>query len=275
MSDPSIFDSNSGSTTPNTPAGSSTPAAPQGNDVLATLLGSIKNETGEPKYKTVEDGLKALNHSQTFITQLQSELQAARAEAAKLKVEADRVAEIERSVQELMNGKSQPAGATTPPTVDAASIAAMVEQHLSASQLKAKRDSNLSTVVTALQEKFGSEAPKKFYDKAQELGFSNAEINDLAAKSPSAVLQLFGFNVNQKQPNAAPNTSTVNTTNFEGNPSSFIGANKKSALIGATTRELMEENANARKMVDELHAQGKSVHDLTDPKVYFATFKRG
>lgn len=276
MRDHSIFNDNS-----NQPdqtgnqGGNSTPPNSQPNDAT-TLLMSIKNENGEPKYKTVEEGLKALQHSQTFIEQLKREKATADAEAASLREKADKITELERTVQELIKGNTnQSPGATTPQTIDEASIAALVERTLTENQKKAVREQNLSNVVRTLEEKFGTEASEKFYSKAQELGLSKAEMNELAAKSPIAVVQLFGLNVNQKQSQAAPTTSSFNTSVLDVSKNTDIKANPKSTLVGATTHEIMEESRAAKRMVDELHAQGKSVHDLTDPKVYFATFRRG
>lgn len=276
MSDHSIFNDNSSQDDQaGNPGGTSTPTSSQATDA-ATLLSSIKNESGEPKYKTVEEGLKALQHSQSFIEQLKREKAEADAKLTTLQKEADKIAELERTVQELIKGNgNQSPGATTPQTIDEASIAAVVERHLTATQQKALRDQNVSTVVKTLQEKFGKDASEKFYSKAQELGMTKAEMNELAAKSPVAVIQLFGLNVNPGRNTSAPNTSSFNSSVLDSNKDTQIKANPKSTLVGATTHEIMEESRAAKAMVEELHAQGKSVHDLTNPKVYFATFRRG
>lgn len=275
MSDNSIFpNQNPDGHQPSSQPGNSNTPPPQNND-LVTMLASIKNEAGEQKYKTVEDAIKALSHSQQFIEQLKQETAQARADAERARAEANKIAEMEKAVQELLQGSKQPPAQATPPNViDEASIANIVQKTLTESQQKAVREQNLSQVVKKLQEKFGASVENEFYGKAQELGFSKAEINDLAAKSPAAVFRIFGINDGGKQPSAAPNQSSVNTTGFQPNQDSQIRVNGKSTLSGATTQEVMDEQRNARKMVDELHAQGKSVHDLTDPKVYFQIFKR-
>lgn len=275
MSDNSIFpNQNSGVDQTPTQSGNSNTQPPQDN-ALTTMLASIRNEAGEQKYKTVEDAIKALGHSQAFIEQLKQEAATARAEAERAKAEASKIAEMEKAVQELLQGSKQPPAQATPPNViDEASIANIVQKTLTETQQKTVREQNLSQVVKKLQEKFGATVEDEFYGKAQELGFSKAEINDLAAKSPAAVFRIFGINDGGKQPTAAPNQSSVNTTGFQPNQNSYVRANSKSTLSGATTQEVMDEQRASRQMVDELHAQGKSVHDLTDPKVYFQVFKR-
>lgn len=275
MSDNSIFQNQNpgGDQTPPQPGTSNT--QPSQSAELVTMLASIKNENGEQKYKTVEDAIKALSHSQAFIEQLKQETATARAEAERAKAEASKIAEMEKAVQELLQGSKQSQAPATPTqTIDEASIANIVQKTLTETQQKTIREQNLSQVVKKLQEKFGTTVETEFYGKAQELGFSKAEINDLAAKSPAAVFRIFGITDGGKQTTASPNQSTVNTTNFNQNSDSFVRANTKSTLSGATTQEVMDEQKASRQMVDELHAQGKSVHDLTDPKVYFQTFKR-
>lgn len=275
MSDQNIFGENqsSSATQPN----SQTPNSNGGNvqpNQLETLLASIKNERGEQKYKTLDDALVALQHSQTFIPSLKAENEAVKAEAERLRKEAERITELENLVKTL--AQNQPTnGNTNPQVVDEEKIATIVQNTLTRVSQDNVRKENVSTVISTLQQKFGTEAEKVFYGKAEELGFSKADINELAAKSPKAVFNLFGISTDGvSKPNAAPNNTSVNTAGFQPNSSSFISANSKPTLVGASTQELMEENLNARKLVDELHASGKSISDLTDPKVYFKTFRK-
>lgn len=273
MSDNSIFETTNGSDQNPNNSGASNTAGVQPNNDITTILSEIKNEQGEPKYKNVQEALNALKHSQSFIPTLKQELEQSRAEAARLKAESEKMAELERTVAALTQGqqKTEP---TSPGKVDEETIASIVQKSLNEARLKALRDENLSTVVKTMQEKFGAEAGDKFYGEAQKLGFSKAEINDLAAKNPAAVLQLLGVNQAQGNSKTTPNTSTINTNGMGNQSDSFVRANVKSVMIGATSQEMIDETRNARKLVDELHSQGKSVYDLTDPKVYFQQFKR-
>lgn len=275
MSDSSIFgnQNNGGADQPPANQGGVSNTPPQNTPNYADLLMGIKNEDGQPKYRTVEDALKALQHSQSFIDQLKNESATARAEAEAARAEAARVAEIERSVQKLIEGQNQPPVSTTPQAVDENAIAALVQRTLAETQQKTTREQNLSTVVKKLQERFGAEADVKFYSKAQELGFTKAEINDLAAKSPAAVFQLIGITETGK-PQASPFQSSFNTSGFSNTGDTYVKANTKSVLLGATSQEVADEASASRKMVDELHAQGKSIQDLTNPRVYFQHFKR-
>jgi hypothetical protein len=46
----------------------------QPNNDFADLLNQIKNERGEPKYKTIEDALKGLQHAHQYIPNIKTEL---------------------------------------------------------------------------------------------------------------------------------------------------------------------------------------------------------
>ena len=239
---------------------------------LATMLTEIKNERGEPKYKTLQDALNALKHAQEYIPQLTQKLTEKDAEVNALKGNLTKMEELERSIQALTQKSSETP--TSGPAITEEVIAELVTKTLTKTQQEAVARQNLSEVVNTMQQKFGTEAEKIYNAKAAELGMSVQEFNVLAAKTPKAVLNLIGVTSGSTvQTTTAPNTSSINTGGFTPKPNSLVGKNTKSALVGATTQELNAESANARQMVEELHNQGKTVHDLTDPKVYFKMFQ--
>jgi hypothetical protein len=278
MSDPtqSIFGSqNDQQVTPanqNQGQGSNPPAS-QNADAVANLLGSIKNEKGEPKYKSLEDALVALQHSQSYIPQLTAKLSEREQELLNARKEADKIAELERTVLALTSpDKAQPAGSPVPPMSEE-DIAAIVSKTLNTNQEAVLRQQNLSTVVTSMQSVFGAKAEEVFNSKAKELGMSVQEFNALAARTPKAVMDLIGIKQATNQGSSYVQSS-INTGGLAPNQQSFISKNTVPTLIGATSQDLMREAKAARDMVSELHAQGRSVHDLTDPKVYMATFNK-
>lgn len=269
----SIFNSQDGSSvTPNTPnngQGSNLPGS-QNADLVTTLLGSIKNEKGEQKYKSLEDALVALQHSQTYIPQLTAKLTEREQELANAKKEADKIAELERSLQALTQMNSGGSDTQSQPNLSEESIAAIVSKTLTRTQQESLQQQNLQTVITSMKTVYGDKAEEVFYGKAKDLGMTVQEFNALAAKTPKAVLDLIG--VKSAPAGSGLPQSSVNSGGFTPNQQSFIGRNKVPTLIGATSQDLMSEAKAARDMVAELHAQGKSVHDLTDPKVYMKMF---
>lgn len=271
--DTSIFNQGQPQATPaNQNTNGGVPPA-QNNDDLSTLLGAIRNERGEQKYRTVQDALNALKHSQEYIpelsqklTQQEQELKAAREAAAK-------VAELERVVQALTQDKTQP---DTPSqqglTED--QVAELVTRTLSKRQQEELAKKNISSVAETVKQVFGEKAEEVFYSKAQEMGMSKEQFNTLAATTPKAVLKLLGIEDQQKVSSFSPTTTSVNSAGFEPNKQTYIGRNTKPTLVGATYDDLREENRNAKRMVEELHAQGKTVHDLTSYAEYVKYFKK-
>lgn len=240
---------------------------------FADLLGTIKNERGEPKYKDLNTALDALKHSQEFIPQLKSDKERVEKELEDARKEIERLKAVEDSVTRLTSGQS-PQTTQTSQGLDAEAVANLVTQTLQRRETESTQKANLSSVVNTLQQAFGQDAEKNFYSKANELGISVEEMNTLAAKSPKAVYDLFGLSSkNTSTSGKLPQTSpSINTAGYQPQKESFVGRNIKPVILGASTEELNQERANAATLVEELHSQGLSTYDLTDPKVYFKHF---
>lgn len=268
MSDQTIFGNED---KPVTPATSSVDAAQ-----FNTLLGMIVNEQGEQKYKSVEDALKGAAHAQAYISKLAQEKADLERKFQEASQHQSREAELERTLQELLaKGSHVEAPVTSVDAPKADDIASLVLKQLEARESASKAKANQSEVAAKLLEAFGAEAEKKYNDAAQELGLTVAEMNEMAAKSPKAVLKALGVGTTATKPhNVSPAGSVLNTGAFTPNQDSFVKRNTEGSRIGATTTDLKNEAARARQMVDEVHAQGKSIGDLADPKVYFSLFKK-
>lgn len=266
----SLFDQNSNQQA--TPA-TNTPQNPTTQDPVATMLQSIKNEKGEPKYKTLDDALKALQHSQAYIPTLSDEKRKLEQELEIARNQAAKVSELESTVAKLLNTQTQ--SSTNTAAVDPTVIEDLVNRSITKVKAQESAENNTNMVVKTVAAKFGDKAEEVFYGKAAELGMTKAEFNQLAAARPKAVLSLLGIqdtvvpNQNSRQ---STQGTAINTAGITPTQDTFIGRNKDPVIIGATTQQVREESTRARKMVDELHAQGKTVHDLTDPKVYFKYF---
>lgn len=270
----SIFGNSQAQATPanNQPAGGNGGTA-QNTDDLATLLGSIRNERGEPKYRTIQDALVALRHSQEYIPNLKNEKETLEQKLNEVLPKLNKVTELERTLTELTQKVNEPVVTTQPAGMTEEQVAALISTTLTKQQQAAIQQTNINTVSTSVKAKFGDKSEEVFYSKARELGLTNEEFNSLAAKTPKAVLKLLGIEdtvapVNSYQP------VRVNTDGFTPAQDSNIGRNKKPALIGATSQDLLEESARAKKMVDELAEQGLSINDLTNPKMYNKFFAR-
>ncbi len=275
MSDQNIFSNGVTPTGGTDNGGGATPPNGQSAQPFADLLGSIKNERGEPKYKDVQTALEALRHSQEYIPTLKQEKEANDAKLAALAAEVERLKNIEQTVAQLTQQQQPQQQQPAPVGVTEDVVATLVNQTLTQREQAAKKAANVNSVVTALTQKLGGEADKEFYKKAEELGMTAEQMNNLAAQSPTAVLKLFGLEGNKVQTSSSlPVQSSVNTAGLQPQQHSYIGRNETTANVGATTQELMAEAANSKQLVEELHKQGLSTYDLTDPKIYKKYFSK-
>ena len=272
MSD-NIFGNQEQTTAPNKQSETATTPNDQSGNSFADLLGTIKNERGEPKYRDLNTAIDALKHSQDFIPQLKSENETLKSELEQLRAEVQKLSAVKETVERLTSQRTEQQNTTTN-QFDESTVANLINRTLTQREAEAIQKANVSTVVKTIQEKFGADAEKVFYTKAQEMGMRPEQINKLASESPQAVFALLGLNVATSQQRVtSPTGSAVNTTGLQPQQSTFIGRNASGWQIGSTTSELRAESENAKKLVEELHSQGMSTYDLTDPKVYSKFFK--
>ena len=235
------------------------------------LLKGIVNEQGEQKYRSIEDALVGLRHAQEFIPKLKDEKRKEEEELQRLREEVAKLKALEDTVAELA---SQRASSPTSDGMTPDAVAALVQKTLQDTQIKQTQEQNLNSVVSVMRDKFGDKAETVFYEKAQEMGLTVTEINELAAKTPKAVLTMLGVSGDgaHKQPQFNPTKGTVNTTTLTPKPTTFLSTPTKSVMLGATTRDVLEASQDAKKMAEELHSQGLTIDYLTDPKNYFKHF---
>ena len=275
MSDPtSIFDDKNPASPDANKAPNSNGGDANQDTELSNLLLGIKNERGEPKYKNLKDALVALQNSQTYIPELKTSLTAKEQEIERLRAEANRIAELEETVRKLTdkpNTSSTPLSGTSPQEI-AELVKNTLNSTLTAREQQAVASQNIAATVASLKSQFGDKAEEMFNAKASELGMTVAEFNALTAKSPKIVLTALGITDVKQLQSFTPTTGNVNTSALKPTAETHIGRNKIPTLVGATTQDLQGESLRANKMVEELHNAGRSVHELTDPKLYFKHF---
>lgn len=274
MSD-NIFSNGEQTTAPKKEGEAATTPNVQNENSFADLLGTIKNERGEPKYRDLPTALDALKHSQEFIPQIRSENETLKAQLEELRSKVQELSAVKESVEKLTS--TQQKREDTPPVqFDEKTVAELVNRTLTQRESEAIQKANITKVVSTIQERFGADSEKVFYARAQEMGMRPEQINKLAAESPTAVFRLFGIDQQQQVAPAktgAPASNQVNTTGLQPQQTTYIGKNATGWKVGTTTSELRAESDNAKKLVEELHSQGLSTYDLTDPKVYYKYFK--
>lgn len=238
-----------------------------------TLLSEIRNERGEQKYRNVEDGLNALKHSQEYIYKTQTEKRQMEEELIALRERAARVEALEDTIAKLTQRTDD--SAQQKPQLDEESIAKMVDSRIHDRQVAQVNEANKRAVVAELTAKFGDKASEVFYSKAQQMGLTAKEVEELSARSPKAVLTMFGISSDaaHKQASTSPAKSQFNSEHFQSQPGSFIGSETERIPLGGGQHHLTRILDNSRKMVDELREQGMSVNDLTNPANYMRYIK--
>lgn len=177
-----------------------TPAIPDTNvPAVDPLLATITDDTGKPKYASVEAALKALANAQAHIKTIESENSQLREATTKARTLEDVLNAIKPS--EVAPVVTTPAP-KEPEQVDIANLVLQTVQGLEAQKTAA---ANTATVVNKLKQAYGDSAGETFYAKAADIGLSKAEINALAERSPSAVFKLFG--IEDKAPTNVPKGS--------------------------------------------------------------------
>lgn len=256
----------------NQPVNPANTGSVQNNDMFTDLLNSVKNERGEPKYRDVTEALKGLQHAQSYIPELKQENATLRNQLEELRAQVDKLKAVEDTVQRLTANQNEPA-VTKANVLDEQSIAELINRTLTQKETQAIQKANLSKVTSTLISKFGDNAEKTFYNKAEELGMSVEQINALAAQSPQAVFRMLGIEASTQTKTTLPTSNSANTDGFTPQVNSYIGKNEKGFGIGTTHQDFLTEAQNSKKLVEELQSKGMSIHDLTNPKVYFNTFK--
>src|SRR5690348_4083886 len=148
MSDQSLFTEDQSATKP--------PEQSPAVDKYADLLKSIKNEAGEQKYKSLDDALVALQHSQEYIPSLKTTLSQREEELGRIKAELEKRASIEEVVSRLAAKQTDKDG--LPPTaggLDEQAFAKLVEQQIMHSRAQEAAKSNQERVQKILFKKFG------------------------------------------------------------------------------------------------------------------------
>lgn len=211
----------------------------KGEDGLSSLLGQIKNKEGAPKYKSVEDALKGLQHAQEHIARLEQE-------AANRQELMTRVQTMESLLERLGEKPAEDHREQVQPKLREEEVLSILERRETAKVQAANRQA----VLEALKSKFGEKANEVLETKARELGVTTRFLGDMAAQSPKAVLDYF----KESKPSSAVQ-GTVNTMGLR--PEVKRAEPPKDIGYGASTRELKEfARALRAEVEEELKAEG-------------------
>ena len=222
---------------------------PQSPDNLfADQLQAIKNEEGKPKYATVEDAIKALQHSQEYIPQLKSSKEQLELQVQELQEKL----KAQEKLQDVLKGNSDsPQEPQAPTGLDESKIDELLEQKLSAINAAKQSSDNLSNVSKALQEKYGANAKAEINKKAAELGTTVQGLEELAKNNPKLVLSLFGASGGNSKPVVGGHQLPAGNQNTE------VKRPEKSLLSGAKAKD-------QRDFMKQIKANVYNRHGITE-----------
>ena len=194
------------------------------------LLASIVNDNGEQKYKTTEEALKASAHAQDYIKQLETE-------NAEYKEKGNPSEKLDELLAAVKQSKGSGEG-EDPAAMKPEDVLTIVEKYISGNKATETKQTNIDTVVTVFKDRYGKDASKELYEKANDLGFAPEEINRMIASNPNAALKVLGVTPKDKPTidTVLPN-GQIGASQFQGTPdqapTSIMGSTKSSDLTDA------------------------------------------
>jgi hypothetical protein len=235
MTESTIFDTPAAApTTPEAPV-----ATPPVVPVEDQLLKTIVNEQGIPKYKSVEDAIKALAASQEHIKRIELENAQFKESTIKAKTMDELLEALKPKVE------TAPAAPTTPSATP--DLNAVVNKILAEREREQTETQNITIVTSKLKEVYGQEkASEVFYAKASALGFSQKAINELAAENPLAVFKL--LDITPTAP--TPSISGIRTEAFA---SRTEDATAKGGMALGNSESLLRAWRGAGEQVKKAH----------------------
>lgn len=213
--------------------------APSSDNPFTDKLKDIKNENGEPKYKDVGSALEALAHSQQFIETLKTEKQQLEEQYTQSQAELEKRQSVEDVVKSLTTPQTKnddPADPPQSPSLDEEKVRNLINDTLQSQNRQQREETNLSSVIRDLTEKYGEQAKEVIRTRAKELNTTPTELEKLARQNPSMALGLLGgANVNSN----APSTSSVTPPHKQDNKLEMPKP-ERSLMRGASNDELVD-----------------------------------
>lgn len=190
-------------------------------DNNTSWLDKIAADKGD-KFRDPEELAKSLFNANLHIKTLEEENQKSKDAQSKADY-AKELLETLRNQQPAAGDSAQPKinsggddGATT--SFGPEDIKKLVEEAVLGRERNQTREQNIAEASRIMSERFGTEASRELDKRSQELGINKSDLEEMAAKSPTAFLRLLG-EAPAAQTNSTPtnSTNTANLTSNSGN----------------------------------------------------------
>jgi len=168
-------------------------------EVESTVLQGIVNVDGSPKYSDIDTALKSIQPAQAHIEKLEAELSELR---NKEHTSVEDVLKAVRKETEVTTSQAPP------------DIAEITRQTVREMKQQDEAVANQRKVAASLRKVYGDKAEEEYLKKAQDLSLGPDTMNELAGRSPNAVLSWFD-NATKVPPTT--HSTSVERTNLERN----------------------------------------------------------
>jgi hypothetical protein len=185
----------------------------------AVNAASVDQLVGEgKKFKTVDDLAKGKLESDAYIEQLKGELSGLRQDlTARVKLEEvlDRL--TSRSSEENDEGDNRSLdNSSSQPAISESELNRLIDHKITQKERERTVSQNRTQALDNLKRLYGSDYEARLEEYAATHGLDRADINYLAGKSPTALLELMGVKAPVERPFTPPR-SAVNTQSFSNN----------------------------------------------------------
>jgi len=227
------------------------------SDPVSQLVGEGK------KFKTVEDLARGKQESDNFIQSLQQQVTELREELNKQDFAKDLLEKVKNNMNNKENEPHDKEKAeevqtsTSNSKVDEGNLEKMIRDLMTEEEKKKTAQNNLKTVQSKLQETYGENAKRELQNKANELGMSADDLQDVAVRSPQAFFRLVGMD------------STDNTSNSNSQTAPIPGDKNSAAYqSNQTGREVRDWNyyENLRKTDRKRYFDPKTQRQMMEDK---------
>ena len=165
-------------------------------------------ETKGEQWRDPQVVAKGKLEADAYVKQLESQLAEIREEMGKQDYSKELLEALKNKAPESTNGQSPQSnndkGGTTQSQTNSAlsdeQIKRLVETALTEREKTNTSTQNITLVEQKMSEAFGTEAQAKVQEKAKELGLSLQRMQEIAAESPTAFLNLIGDKAKELQP---------------------------------------------------------------------------
>jgi len=222
----------------------------QSDNLWADQLASIKNESGESKYKDVPTALDALKHSQEYIPALKSENETLKQEIEQLRQKAQRAEELEQTIDRLGQQQEPKEEQQTSQGLTAEQLQDLLEQKLSEREKAQAAQQNSQQVEQAIRQAYGEKASDVVAQKAKEYGMTAEQLGQWAANSPKAVMALFEIKSSAQGGKSSP-SSSVNIPPVTTKDEEELPKPKRSLLGGASSKDQAEYMAALKRRTNK------------------------